>query len=92
MNFLDGPAVQGTITVGTSVSEAKIGASAFEDRKVIMAQAKNNSIFWSYDAGVTTSTGFELYPGTFVQIETGPDLPVYFVAASNTTVVLAEVA
>ncbi len=91
MFFVDGPGSTSAITVGTSVVEAKIGASALEERKVLIIQPLGGDIYWSYNSGVTTATGHLLYDGTLVYIQTGPDLPVYLIAASNTNVRISEV-
>mgnify|MGYP001552262096 CR=1 FL=1 len=90
--FLDGPGITGAITVGTSPVEAKIGASPLSERKSIILQPLDGDIYWSYDSGVTTSTGHALDEGSLIYIQTGELLPVYLIAASNTDVRISEVA
>lgn len=90
--LLDGPAISGAITVGTSAIEAKVGGSTFEDRKAIIIQPLGGDIYWSYDSGVTVNTGHKLYDGTLIYVQTGEQLPVYLIASSNTDVRISEVA
>jgi len=91
-NYLDGPGTTGAITVGTSATEAKVGGSVFEERKVIIIQPLNGDIYWSYDSSVTTNTGHYIPDGTMMYISTGDQLPVYLIAGSNTDVRISEVA
>jgi hypothetical protein len=91
LNYTDGPGTTGAIVVGTTAVEAKIGGSRFDDRKILIIQPMDNPIYWSYDSGVTTSTGHYLPEGALVYISTGELLPVYLIAGSNTDVRLSEV-
>ena len=89
--FVDGPAISGAITVGTSVVEAKLGASPLDERKYIALQPIGGDIYWSYNSGVTVSTGHRLYDGVLVYVQTGTALPVYLVADSNIDVRISEI-
>lgn len=90
--FTDGPGVTGAITVTTSASEVKVGGSALTERKYIIIQPIDGDIYWSYDSGVTTSTGHYIPEGTLVYVQAGEQLPVYVIAAANTDVRISEVA
>ena len=92
MLLLDGPAVTGALSVGTSAVEAKVGGSVLSDRKAIAVQPLDFDIYWGYDSGVTTSTGHLLYKGTLAYIQSAESLPIYFIAAQTTDVRLSEIA
>jgi hypothetical protein len=58
---LQGPGVQGVISVGTSAVELKVGGSALAYRKLATVyNDSSNIIYWGYTSGVTTSTGTPL--------------------------------
>ena len=91
ITYLDGPGTTGALTVGTSSVEAKVGGSILTERKSLIIQPIDGDIYWSYDSGITTSTGHLIPEGTMMYISTGELLPVYLIAASNTDVRLSEV-
>lgn len=90
--FADGPGLTGAITVTTSASEVKVGGSALSERKYVIIQPINNPIYWSYDSGVTSSTGHYIPSGTLIYVQAGEKLPVYVIAAANTDVRISEIA
>lgn len=53
--------VHGSVTVGTSAVEAKVGASALSNRIHIVLQAKDSGVFWGTSNTVTTSSGIEIF-------------------------------
>ena len=88
----DGPAVQGALSVGTSVIEAKVGGSVLGERKIVIIQPLDGDIYWGYNSDITTSTGFKLYEGKLVYVQAGESLPVYLISGSSTVgVIVAEV-
>jgi hypothetical protein len=57
-DILLGPGVQGTLTVGTSPVEVKVGVSALANRKLVtLSNTSNSDIYWGYTNAVTTATG-----------------------------------
>jgi len=59
---LTGPGVQGTLTVGTTAVELKVGGSVLADRKTAGLDNDSNSIlYWGYTNAVTTSTGRRIF-------------------------------
>ena len=58
---LDGPGVEGVISVGTTAVEVKVGGSPLDDRKVVTIQPEGNSVYWGYTSSVTTSTGTRVF-------------------------------
>lgn len=79
----DGPAVYTNLSVTTTAAEAKVGASALDERKVIGIQPLDGDIFWGYDSSVTSTTGHKIYQDVYVEIEASEQLSVYLVAASG---------
>jgi hypothetical protein len=95
-DVLEGPgAVQAVVTVGTSASEIKVGASRIPNRQALMVYNDGNAtIFYSPSAGVTVSgatKGLPLYKDQFFILPVG-DQPWYWICgSSNTSVIVAEV-
>ncbi len=80
LDHVNDSAVYGTLTVGTTAVEVKVGGSALAFRKLVTMQADDNKIYWGYDSSVTTSTGTRIYKGQYVPLQVGPDIPVYVIA------------
>jgi len=58
---------QGSLTVGTSAVEVKVGASQLTNRKhVTLYNNSNTTIYWGLDSGVNTSTGTPIQKGEMV--------------------------
>lgn len=90
---LDGPAVHGTLSVTTSPSEVKVGASVLSERKVITIQPTDGVVYFGYSNTVTSSTGTKIFKGQVYPLEAGEALPVWVVSASGTVNVrITEVA
>lgn len=84
--------VNGSITVGTSPIEAKVGTTRLENRKVLILYNNSNStIYWGFNPSLTTSTGLPLFKQQTLTLNVGDQLPVYLIAAtSGNSVLLAE--
>lgn len=80
---LDGPADNTGITVTTVAQEVKVGALIPVERKAVIIQPLDDDIFWGYSSGVTSTTGFKIFKNTLMIIQSGPDLPIFVVAASG---------
>jgi hypothetical protein len=81
---LNGPAVQGSISVGVTPVEIKVGISAATDRISITFQPVGGDIYYGYISGVDTTTGFLVRSESVVFLEAGDTLPIYAVSASGT--------
>lgn len=77
---LNSSAVYGTLTVGTSPVEVKVGGSPLTKRKMVHIEAKDNSIYWGYSNSVTTSNGTRIFKDQTVFLPVGPDITIYLVA------------
>ena len=84
---LDGPSVQDTLAVTTTEVEAKVGASPFEERKVVTLQA-DGKLLVTFESG---QPGFTLAKNGIYTFEAAYSQPVYIKAVSGTVnVVIAE--
>ena len=88
---LDGPAIQGVLSVGTAtVVEAKVGANPYEERQVITLQG-NGKFYVYFGDGVTTPNAATVAAGGFIQFkdvkdsyEAGDTQRVYLLSLSGT--------
>jgi len=92
-DILDGGGNQASLTVGTSAIEAKVGGSALANRKHIILQPKDNSVYFGLTSGVTTVNGTRLFKNQTIFIPAGPNSTVYLIAdGAGKTVQVIEVA
>lgn len=80
IDVLNSQGVYGTLTVGTTAVELKVGASPISDRQAVTMQAMDNAIYWGYNSSVTTSTGTRIFKDQFIMLPIGPDVSVYLIA------------
>jgi len=81
---LNGPAVNGALSVTTTAIEVKVGASILEERSVITIQPIDGDVYFGYSSSVTSSNGTKIYKGQVFPLEATDKLPVWVVAASGT--------
>ena len=81
--LIDGPNVYGTINVTTTPVELKVGASALDERKMMIIQSMGNRIYIGYNASVTSANGIELSKRQIIFLEAGPAITVYAVASAG---------
>lgn len=87
-DVLNSSGVQGTLTVGTSAIEVRVGSTRLENRKsVTLYNSSNNTIYWGYTSGVTTSNGTPIAKNQYIEWSIGDQLPIYVIAASSGNVV-----
>lgn len=91
---IDGPGVQGTISVGTTAVLLQVGASPLEDRKIVSIQPTGNQVYYGYTSAVTTSTGTRIFKDQLLQLEATDSLEVYLISnnAGGIAVRITEVA
>lgn len=80
LDHANSQAKYGSLTVGTTAVELKVGANRMEDRKVVTMQTKDNNVYWGYDSSVTTSTGTQIFKDQFMPLPVGPDIEVWLIA------------
>lgn len=78
----------GTLSVGTSAVEAKVGGSRFAKRQALVIYNLSNDIIYRGKSNVTTTTGIPIFKDQVVTLPAG-DVAVYLIAgsASNTVVI-----
>lgn len=92
-DVLNGAAVYSELTVGTTAVEVKVGGSVLAQRRMVHITPKENSVYWGYDSGVTTTTGTRVWKDQTVFLPVGPDITVYLIAnGAGKAVNIAELA
>lgn len=83
---------QGTISVTTSATAARVGGSNLTNRKNLTAYNDGTAtLYWGYTNAVTSSTGIPLAKGQALDISVGDALTIYLISASGShTVRVAE--
>jgi hypothetical protein len=82
-DIITGVGTQGALTVGTSAVEAKTGASALTNRKLLtIFNNSGTTIYWGRTSGVTTSTGTPIFEKQFFTFDFAADAPVYLIAGT----------
>lgn len=92
-DVMDSNGVYGTLTVGTSAVQAKVGGSNLANRKLLTVDNTSNVvIYWGYNSSVTTSSyAGRIFKDQQASWAIGPNLSVYFIAGSaGNTVHLSE--
>lgn len=75
--------IQGTLTVGTSAVELKVGGSRLANRKLASVFNDSNSIiYYGYTDAVTISTGTPIFKNQFVEWAINDSTTVYLIADS----------
>ena len=79
-DFLNYEAVYGTLSVGLTAVQVKVGASNLDNRKLVIMQPKDNGIYWGYTNLVTTSNGIQMFKDQIIPMEVGPDISIWVIA------------
>lgn len=90
---LDGPAKQTTLSVtNAAVVEAKVGTTAFSERKVVTIQPTSKNVYVYFgDNGTTPSVttvqndGIKLYKNGVYSFEATDTQPIWLLAVSGTS-------
>lgn len=73
--------VQGALTVGLTVVEAKVGSAPLRNRKSLTVHNNGNkTIYWGYDSSVTPSTGTPIEGGTAAAYSVSHICKIYLIA------------
>jgi hypothetical protein len=88
---LDGPSDQTSIVVTTSEVEAKVGASAFPERKIVTIQPLDGRVRVLFKTGLAATSGFLVFKNQIASFEASDTQPVYLRTESgSTTVIVSE--
>ena len=83
---LDG--VQGSLSVTTSVVEAKVGASRLEYRKLLTVFNDGpTTVYWGYTNAVTAATGTPLFKNQLATWDIGDGLGIWLISATGSNTV-----
>ena len=81
----NGSGVFGSISVGVTAVEAKVGGSPLANRKMlILYNAGSQSVFYGTANTVTTANGLELFKNQTVYLPWGPARTAWLIAPSGT--------
>lgn len=83
---LDGPSVNGALSVTDTATELKVGASVLDQRTVVTIQPLDGVVYFGFSSGVTASNGTKVFKGQFFALEAGDSETVFLVAESGQTV------
>jgi hypothetical protein len=83
LDRVDNNAVYGTISVSTSATHLKVGASPLTNRDYIIIQPKA-TIYIGFNNSVTTSTGIQVFKDQTLTLEVGENIEVWAITASGT--------
>ncbi len=80
-----GTGTQGALSVTTTATEIRVGASRLAGRSTITAfNNGSQTIYWGYSSGVTTTTGTPLVQNQVGSWKVGDQQSVYLIATSGT--------
>lgn len=80
---IDGPNVYKSLSVTTSATELKVGASVLDDRIAILIQPINGRVYFGFSNAVTTSNGILLQKNQIFGLELGPRASIYLIAETG---------
>lgn len=83
-DIVDTTGLYGTITVGTSPVEVKVGASPLNSRKLLtLDNTSNTTFYWGYNNSITTSAfAGRIFKDQQASWAVGPNVSIWIVAGS----------
>lgn len=85
--------ISGSITVGASSIEAKVGANRLENRKSIIITNLGNGVLYWGDSSVAVNSGTPIYKNQDIELKISANVAVYLISTqSNTDVRIVEMA
>lgn len=85
-----GSFVQGTVTVGTSQVEAKVGASRADGRQMLRIYNSSSNVIYMGPTGVTTANGEPLEKKQWINIPASDALALFLIAGSAGNAVIVS--
>lgn len=86
-DVLENVMVQGSVTIQTTQTELKVGATREPQREVVRVYNNSNSTIYVGPAGVTSSTGEPLFKKQSMEMPIG-DQALYAIVGSGTASVI----
>lgn len=86
---VDTAGIYGSLTVGTSAVQLKVGGSNLANRKLVtIDNTSNATIYWGYDSSITTTTfAGRIFKDQQASWAVGPNVSIYLIAAGAGNVV-----
>lgn len=88
--LVNGPVVYGSLTVSTSAVEAKVGASAASERKLLGIQPLTGPVYLGFDSSVTTSNGIKIFKNQHFILELSDMASAYLISSNSVNVRIFE--
>lgn len=82
--------VAASVTVGTSQTPLRAGATNLANRETIIIYNNNTSNIYIGPTGVTTATGLKIVPGQMMTLNAGENITVYAITISGTANVVVQ--
>jgi hypothetical protein len=86
---LQSTGLQSNISV-LAATEVKVGASRLANRKIVVIQPTDGSVFMGFSSGVTTASGIEVFKKQTIFVDVTDTGQVWLVANSSTNVRIGE--
>lgn len=83
---LDGPSVNGALSVTDTATELKVGASVLDDRTVVTIQPLDGVVYFGFSNAVTASNGTKVFKSQYFSLEAGDQEEVWLIAESGETI------
>lgn len=90
-DVLEDVILQGVVTVGTTQTELKVGASVESEREVVRVYNKSNSTIYVGPNGVTTITGEPLKKNGFMELPIGTQSLYAIIDSGTADVIVWEI-
>lgn len=82
----------GTVTLSTSQTELKVGASRLDGRQNLLVFNKSSVVIYIGPTGVTSSNGIPIAPNQMFSYPFGQNIAVYgIVAAGSQSIIVHEI-
>lgn len=82
--------IYGPISVTSTPSEAKVGASTYSGRKLITIQPTDGKVWWGADASVSPATGTTIFKNQMISFDFSDTAKIYLVSQGTVDVRISE--
>ena len=89
-DVLEDSYLQGVVTVSTTETQAKVGASNLEGRELLRIVNKSSVTIYIGPTGVTTTNGEPLLKNQVIEMPVGSGIDVYMIVSSGTADIIVQ--
>lgn len=89
-DVIDTSATHAALSVTTSASEAKVGATRLLNRKMLSITPTNGTIYWGATSGVTTASGTPIFKNQTASFAFTDNVAIWLIAGGTTDVRIVE--